>query len=75
MSDSALLLIRDVQNIFLSSMTIPKAWTHAIIDRVPIPRKDPTIPGSYRLISLTSNLHKSMVRIVTNLIELFSREG
>lgn len=46
----------------------PSAWKEAVILPIPKPGKDPTIPSSYRPISLLSNLGKTLERLILNRI-------
>jgi len=60
-----------IYNTIWNSGNLPTEWKHAIILPILKPSKDPTIPGSYRPISLTSCLCKVMERMSTDRLQWF----
>ena len=60
---SALEILLEIINKIWLDGSFPEIWRHAIIIPIPKPNKDHTIPSSYRPISLTSCLCKTMERI------------
>jgi hypothetical protein len=53
-------------NRILSTHSLPTSFTHAIVLPLHKVGKDPTIPSSYRPISLTNTIGKFLERIITN---------
>ena len=47
----------------------PETWKHATVVAIPKPRKDPTLPSSYRPISLLPHISKILERVILNRIE------
>jgi len=54
---------------------IPKDWNHAIIIPILKPTKDPSLPGSYRPISLTSAICKIMEKMVANRLQWYTEKN
>ncbi len=66
LSDSILLMILELYNKIWMEGIIPKIWKKAVVIPIVKPGKNPTNPGSYRPIALTSNLCKLMEKIIVH---------
>lgn len=65
LSDKMLTLVLRLYNRIWNEGIIPKAWNQAIVMPIVKPGKDPSSPGSYRPIALTSNLGKLMEKMIS----------
>ena len=74
--DCALRFLLNVLNMIWETSTFPKGWTHSLIIPILKRNEDPSNPGSYRPISLTSIMCKLMERMVNSrltwILEKFS---
>lgn len=68
---SYLQLLADICNASLRLHHIPESWKLATIIMIPKPLKDPSLPDSYRPISLLNTLSKLLERIVLNRLLTF----
>ncbi len=66
LSDSVLLMILKLYNKIWIEGILPKIWKRAVVIPIVKPGKNPTNPGSYRPIALTSNLCKLMEKIIVH---------
>lgn len=64
--DQFLLIILKLFNVSWSSGRLPQSWKHSIVIPIPKPNKPPTDPNSYRPISLSVHIGKTMERMVNN---------
>ena len=64
--DCALRFLLDVFNMIWETSNFPKGWTHSLIIPILKRSEDPSNPGSYRPISLTSIMCKLMERMVNS---------
>lgn len=65
MKDNSLTEILKLFNLIWEKGKIPSAWKQAVIVPILKPGKDPSDPASYRPIALTSQLGKTIERMVT----------
>src|ERR1043165_4764318 len=72
-SDISLETILHLYNTIWMNGILPKAWKHAIILPIAKPGKDSSVPSSYRPISLTNVLCKTMEKLVTNRLTWYLR--
>ena len=71
----ALQLLLDIYNNIWANGPFPEAWKNATIIPIPKPDKDLSIPSSYRPISLTSCLCKTMERMVNTRLVWYLEKG
>ncbi|KAL5009894.1 hypothetical protein ScPMuIL_012199, partial [Solemya velum] len=62
--DSSLLVLLELYNTVWRKQMLPSRWKHSLVIPIWKPGKDPSFPGSYRPISLTSCLCKLMERMM-----------
>ena len=70
-----IVLLSLYNDIFRGDRAFPSDWRRATIIPFPKPGKDPTQPGSYRPIALTSCLCKIMERMVNNRLVWYLEEN
>lgn len=64
MSDRALEVVLKLFNKIWNTGRIPAKWKESVIISIPKPGRDPSNPSNYRPIALTSQLGKTMERMV-----------
>ena len=64
MPDQCLNILLLFFNTVWSKMRLPDSWKSAVVIPIPKPGKNPSLPTSYRPISLTSNLCKVMEKMI-----------
>ena len=71
LSEPALKSLLNIFNDIWTTGVFPPSWSEATIIPIPKPGKDPTDPGNYRPIALTSCICKTFERIVNNRLVWF----
>ena len=71
MEDEMLVVIRQLFNLVWETGKIPNAWKQSVIVPILKPGKEASDPSSYRPIALTSQLGKTMERMVTERLNYF----
>lgn len=70
----SILLLQNLFNACLRSYYFPSSWKIAKIIAIAKPGKDPTVPASYRPISLLSNIGKMFEKIILKRLSAFESE-
>lgn len=71
MNDNSLKVILSLFNLIWDKGKIPISWKNSIILPIIKPGKDPSNPSNYRPIALTSQLGKTMERIITERLNYY----
>lgn len=71
MEDVTLGILLRLFNMVWNAGKLPLIWKQAVIVPIPKPGKDPSDPTSYRPIALTSQLGKTMERMVTDRLDYY----